>query len=91
MAYIMANKPNGVLYVGVTGKGPSRIYEHKQGMVAGFTQKYHLKTLAYYEAHETMEAAIRREKQIKNLVRRKKIALIESMNREWRDLYKDIL
>lgn len=91
MTYIMANKPRGVLYVGVTGKGLSRICEHKQGLVDGFTKKYRLKTLVYREAHETMEQAIRREKQIKNLVRRKKIALIESVNPGWRDLYDEIL
>ena len=66
------------------------MYEHKNKLVDGFTKKYRLKTLVYYEAHDAMEEAIRREKQIKNLVRRKKIALIESMNPGWRDLYDDI-
>jgi len=86
----MTHKQNGILYTGVTGKGASRIWEHKQGLTDGFTKKYHLKNVIYYEPHETMEAAIRREKQIKNMVRRKKIALIESVNPEWRDLYEDI-
>jgi len=86
----MTNKPYGILYIGVTGKGPLRIYEHKQGIVEGFTKKYNLKRLVYYEAHEQIEDAIHREKQIKNLVRRKKFALIESINPKWRDLYNDI-
>jgi len=90
MTYIMVNEPYGVLYTGVTSKGLLRIYEHKQGIIEGFTKKYSLKKLVYYEVHEAIDEAIRREKQIKNLVRRKKFALIESKNPKWMDLYSDI-
>lgn len=89
--YIMTNKPNGTLYVGVTSNLPKRIYEHKQGLVEGFTRKYRLHRLVYFECTEEMTSAIRREKQLKAGSRTKKLALIESINPDWRDLYEDIL
>lgn len=88
--YIITNKKNGTLYTGVTSDLPKRIYEHKNA-TKGFTAKYKCKTLVYFEIFDNMENAILREKQIKDGRRDKKIALIEMMNPEWRDLYLDIL
>jgi len=87
----MANKKNGTLYVGVTSDLPNRIWEHKEGINKGFTKKYNLHCLVYFECGENMTSAIEREKQIKAGSRKKKIMLIESQNPEWRDLYKEIL
>jgi putative endonuclease len=87
--YIITNKKNGTLYTGVTSDLPKRIYEHKNATI-GFTARYNCKTLVYYEIFDDMENAILREKQIKDGSRDKKIALIENMNPEWRDLYFDI-
>ena len=89
--YIMANKRNGTLYTGVTSDISKRNYEHKQGMVDGFTKKYNCHLLIYYELHETMESAILKEKQIKAGSRKKKLALIESMNPRWKDLSEDLI
>lgn len=89
--YIMTNKPNGTLYTGVTSDLIKRVYEHKHGVVPGFTKKYGCKRLVYYEMHESMDNAISREKQIKSGSRDKKIELIESMNPKWEDLYEDIV
>ena len=89
--YIMANKPNGTIYTGVTNDLIKRIYEHKLGSVPGFTQKYGCKMLVYYEQHGSMMDAIEREKQIKGGSRNKKIALIESMNPYWQDLYESLI
>ncbi len=86
----MANRRNGTLYTGVTSDLPKRNYEHKNGVVDGFTKKYGCHLLVYYEAHDTMESAILREKQIKAGSRKKKLALIETMNPDWRDLSEDI-
>ena len=77
---------SGVLYVGVTGALFKRNWTHKQGLVKGFTQRYNVTKLVWYEAHSTARAAIMREKEIKKWRREKKVALIEAMNREWRDL-----
>lgn len=88
--YILANKQNGTLYTGVTSNLPKRIYKHKNDLIEGFTSKYQCHLLAYYEMHETMEAAIEREKQIKGGSRKKKLALIENQNPEWNDLYAEI-
>ena len=88
--YIMANKPNGTLYTGVTSNLIQRIWQHKQGFVQGFTKKYDIKTLVYFETCEDMTSAIEREKQIKAGSRKKKIDLIESINPKWNDLYDDI-
>ncbi|MBN8530333.1 MAG: GIY-YIG nuclease family protein [Alphaproteobacteria bacterium] len=86
-AYILASGRNGTLYVGVTSDLPKRIWEHKQNAVPGFTQEYDVKTLVYYEAHATAEAAITREKQMKEWKRAWKIKRIEEMNPLWEDLY----
>ncbi|MFA6094554.1 MAG: GIY-YIG nuclease family protein [Candidatus Paceibacterota bacterium] len=89
--YILASKKNGTLYVGVTSNLIKRIYEHKHNVVEGFTQKYGVHTLVYYEVGESMEGVIEREKQIKAGSRKKKVALIESENLEWRDLCDELL
>jgi putative endonuclease len=88
--YIITNKHNTVLYTGITNNLVRRIYEHKNDLHKGFSQKYRLHKLVYYEATDDVLAAIAREKQIKKGPRRRKIGLIESMNRSWRDLYFDI-
>ncbi len=84
--YIMTNKRNGTLYTGITNDLERRVYEHKHKLVKGFTSKYNLMRLVYYEDTDDVSAAIAREKQIKGWLRRKKLALIESMNPEWKDL-----
>ena len=89
--YILASKRNGTLYVGVTSNLPKRIWEHKNNLVAGFTQKYHVHQLVWYEAHDEMESAITREKQLKRWNRAWKIDLIEKTNQDWNDLYESIL
>jgi putative endonuclease len=89
--YIVANKRNGTLYVGATSNLVKRIYEHKEGVIEGFTKKYGCKLLVFYESHETMTSAISREKSIKGGSRQKKLILIETMNPHWRDLYEDII
>jgi putative endonuclease len=89
--YILASKRNGTLYVGVTSDLIKRVWEHKQDAVEGFTQKYKVHTLVYFEQHEVMLDAIQREKQIKKWERAWKIELIESCNPEWRDLWEEIL
>lgn len=88
--YLLASKPNGTLYVGVTSDLPKRIYEHKQGLADGFTKKYGVKELVYYELHDSAESAIRREKQIKEWKRQWKIDLIQSHNRGWLDKFDEI-
>ena len=89
--YMMASKRNGTLYIGVTNDLLRRVYEHKQGANHGFTQKYACTRLVYYECFETMGDAISREKQLKSGSRKKKIALIEQNNFNWRDLYESIV
>ena len=89
--YILFSRRNGTLYVGVTSNLPARIYEHKNKMVDGFTKKYNVDKLGYYEVHDDIVSAIAREKQIKGGSRAKKMALVESMNPEWNDLYHEIL
>ena len=83
--HIMTNRWD-TLYTGVTNDLQRRVYEHKQKLLDGFTKKYNIGMLAYYEETDDVEAAIRREKQIKGWRRSKKIELIESMNPQWRDL-----
>lgn len=87
----MANYTNTVLYVGITNNLVRRVYEHKEKLEEGFTQKYNINKLVYFEVFENPEAAIKREKTIKNLVRRKKIALIEKENPDWNDLFGNII
>jgi putative endonuclease len=86
----MTNKHNTVLYTGITNNLKRRVYEHKEKLVAGFTRKYNITKLVYYEVFEDPENAILREKQIKAGSRQKKIQLIRSINRGWQDLYKEI-
>ena len=89
--YIMANKRNGTLYTGVTSNLPKRAFEHREGLVVGFSKKYGCKMLVWYEVHETMIEAITREKQIKAGSRAKKLALIEALNPAWNDLYESLV
>jgi putative endonuclease len=89
--YILASKPNGTLYVGVTSDLVKRAWEHRNGITAGFTEKYHVHRLVYFELHEDMASAIIREKQIKKWRRQWKITLIEENNRHWKDLWASIL
>ncbi len=89
--YILANRPHGTLYVGVTSDLVARVWQHKNKALDGFTKKYGVHQLVWFEQHATMEAAILREKQLKAGSRVKKIALIEVANPEWKDLYDGIL
>jgi putative endonuclease len=89
--YILANKRNGTLYIGVTSDLMKRVWEHKQDMVEGFTRKYEIHTLVYFEQHDEMAEAIRREKQLKKWNRAWKIELIEKINPHWRDLWQEIV
>ena len=88
--YIMTNKRNTVLYTGVTNNLRRRVYEHKEKLVDGFTKKYNLTKLVYYEIFQDPENAIMREKHLKAGSRQKKIDLINQMNKEWRDLYEQL-
>ncbi|WP_414519625.1 GIY-YIG nuclease family protein [Nostoc sp. PCC 9305] len=85
--YIMTNKYNTVLYTGVTKDLQRRVYEHKEKIIEGFTNKYNITKLVYYEVFEDAYTAISREKQIKAGSRQKKIDLVNSINQEWKDLY----
>jgi len=89
--YILAGKRNGTLYVGVTKDLVKRCYEHKHDLVEGFTKKYQVHTLVYYETHDNAIEAIAREKQIKKWNRSWKIRLVEEMNPDWRELYDEII
>ena len=89
--YIMASNRYGTLYIGVTADLVARVYEHKNDLVDGFTKKYQIHTLVYYQQSEDIEAAILEEKRLKKWNRDWKIRLIEKNNPEWRDLYPDIL
>ncbi len=89
--YILASKRNGTLYVGVTNNLIRRIYEHKNGLADGFTKKYGVKILVYYEQGDSKEGTLLREKQIKDWHRKWKLKLIEKTNPEWKDLYDEIL
>jgi len=86
----MTNKRNTVLYTGVTNDLKRRVYEHKEKLVEGFTKKYNITKLVYYEVFDNIENAILREKQIKGGSRHKKIELINNMNKVWRDLYEEL-
>jgi putative endonuclease len=89
--YILASHRNGTLYVGVTSDLVQRVWQHKNGLVEGFTQKYGVHTLVWFERHETMLSAIAREKAIKEWRRAWKLSLIEVLNPQWRDLYDEIV
>jgi len=84
--YIMPNRRNGILYVGVTSNLPSRAYQHREGLVDGFTRRYGLKLLVYYEAFDDIRLAIQREKTMKHWSRAWKVRLIHEMNPQWNDL-----
>jgi len=88
--YILASKRNGTLYTGITSNLVKRIWEHKNDVQEGFTKKYKVHHLVYFEQHPTMEVAITREKRIKKRNRQWKIDLIEKNNPQWRDLWDDI-
>jgi len=88
--YLLASKPHGTLYVGVTSDLIRRVFEHKSKAVPGFTARYRVDTLVWFEAHNSIQAAIRREKQIKEWKREWKFNLIERDNPHWIDLYLDL-
>jgi len=88
--YILASRPNGTLYIGVTSNLIGRVYQHRQKLIPGFTQRYNIYDLAWYEVHEQMESAILREKQLKNWSRAAKKRLIEMSNPLWHDLSPDL-
>jgi len=89
--YIMSNKKDGTLYIGVTSNLIKRVYEHKNSFVDSFTKKYNIKKLVYYEIFSDIQDAIVREKQLKAGNRNKKIELINSMNDNWNDLYDSLI
>ena len=89
--YILASKPRGTLYVGVTSNLAQRVWEHKNDFVAGITRHYQVHDLVWYEVHETMESAITREKALKKWNRAWKIRQIEELNPEWNDLFEQIM
>jgi putative endonuclease len=89
--YILTSKKNGTLYIGVTSDLIKRVYEHKNELVEGFTQKYAIHNLVYFEATESIESAIMREKQLKKWNRAWKINLIEKSNPVWKDLYPELI
>jgi len=88
--YILTNQRNGTLYIGVTSDLTKRIWQHKNEVADGFTKKYKLHTLVWYEPHETMESAIAREKALKHWHRIWKIRIIEQINPDWLDLYNEV-
>jgi putative endonuclease len=89
--YMLASKPWGSLYVGVTSELVKRVWEHRSDLVEGFTKRYRVHTLVWFELHETMLNAIAREKAIKAWRRQWKVDLIQKANSEWRDLYLDLI
>jgi len=88
--YIMTNRPNGTLYIGVTADLGRRVWEHREGVVDGFTKRYGLKRLVYAERHEDIRTAIQREKTMKHWPRTWKVRLILASNPEWADLYDQV-
>lgn len=88
--YILASKRYGTLYIGVTSDLKRRVYQHKEKLLDGFTKEYNVNTLVWYEATESIESAIRKEKQLKAWKRSWKVAMIEKDNLEWNDLYFEI-
>jgi putative endonuclease len=89
--YIMTNKLRGTLYIGVTNDLVRRVFQHKAGLQDGFTKKYKLKTLVYFECYEDVHFAIQREKNLKHWSKEWKIILIEKMNAQWLDLYPQLV
>ncbi len=88
--YMLANRPNGTLYIGVTSDLTKRVWQHKNDLVEGFSQQHAVHRLVWYEVHETMESAIVREKVLKKWERAWKIRLIKKQNSEWKDLYEEL-
>jgi putative endonuclease len=88
--YILASQPRGTLYIGVTSNLPARIWQHKNDQADGFTKRYGVHTLVWYEVHGEMESAILREKSLKAWKRAWKLELVETSNPNWNDLYEDI-
>ncbi len=89
--YILASKRNGTLYIGVTNNLARRLYEHRNNLIEGFTNKYNVHHLVYYEDVNDIQAALQREKQLKRWTRKWKIELIEKVNPEWRDLAEEFV
>jgi putative endonuclease len=89
--YLLASKRNGTLYVGVTSNLIERVWKHRNNLVEGFTKKYSVHQLVWYELHESMDSAIKREKRLKDWKRKWKVQLIESTNPDWEDLYSKII
>jgi len=87
---MVTNKRNGTLYTGVTSNLPQRAFQHREGIIKGFTKRYGCKNVVWYEVHDTMAGAIMREKQLKAGSRRDKLVLIERFNPDWRDLYDEL-
>ena len=88
--YIMASRRNGTIYIGVTSDLPKRVWQHREGVIEGFTKKYGCKMLVWFERHDDIEGAIRREKQMKEWKRSWKLREIEKMNPDWDDLFESI-
>jgi putative endonuclease len=88
--YILCNRHRNVLYTGATDDLKKRVYFHKQRLIEGFTKKYNVDQLVYFEAHDSIDAALIREKQLKGYLREKKINLIRTMNPDWQDLYQTL-
>ena len=88
--YILTNQNNSTLYIGVTNDIKRRVYEHRNELVEGFTKRYHIHKLVYFEECSEIEIAIEREKQLKRWVRAKKNVLVESKNKEWKDLFETL-
>jgi putative endonuclease len=89
--YILTNGPNGTLYIGVTSNLIQRVWQHREGVVPGFTKRYGLKRLVYFEAYDDISVAIQREKNVKHWPRTWKVRLILASNPEWRDLYETLI
>ena len=89
--YILTNRPNGTLYIGVTSNLIQRVWQHREGVVPGFTKRYSLKRLVYFEAYDDISVAIQREKNVKHWPRTWKVRLILASNPEWRDLYETLI
>jgi putative endonuclease len=89
--YILASQRNGTLYIGVTSDLVKRVYQHREELIEGFTKRYHVHTLVWYEVHEIMESAILREKQLKKWSRIAKLQLIEKQNPNWQDLWSKLV
>jgi putative endonuclease len=89
--YFVTNRRNGILYAGVTSNLPGRAFQHREGLIAGFTKRYALKRLVYYEQFDDIRDAIQREKTIKHWPRAWKVRLIHQMNPDWKDLYDTLI